>query len=620
MQRFCDIVMKGGITSGVVYPAAVVEIAKQFVFKNIGGTSAGAIAAALTAAAERRRALGGDGADTGFERVAQIPDYLMQNSRLYNLFVPNAGTKSLYHTVVGLFGRARFQPAWLAKWFTLVWAFPIAAAIGAIPGLILLVALWQSYISVDTWLWLLALVLAIVAIAAGMTLAIAYRFARDFLGRLDANGFGMVTGIDDANRSSLGALCTWLAKEMELTAGIPGDGTPLTFGMLWDAKRDVTAPGLDAQPDSTDVNLEMITTNVTWGRPYNFPVATRVFFFDPDELRRYFPDYIVNWMVARAAKPRNDEETAEFASFVPKLPLPVMGDLPVIVATRMSLAFPILLSAVPLWAVDYTLPLPPDKKRALEHCWFSDGGISSNFPITLFDSPLPRWPTFAINLGGFPPGQKRSDDEAMNVHMIKRNADGVLPGFTRFTVLPKFLAAIFSAVQNWNDNTQSVLPGYRDRIVTVYLDADEGGLNLDMPPTVLKRLEKRGAAAGSLIANRFAAPSVLDPVKPDAPGWENHRWLRFRSTMGALKAYLTRFSLGANAPEPPDVRYDALVTADKGIPVSSYALIPPESRANVSELTGRAATLGDDLAAQPALDGGLPKPSPNLVVRGNLKS
>jgi len=40
MPRFCDIVMKGGITSGIVYPAAVVEIAKDFVFKNVGGTSA----------------------------------------------------------------------------------------------------------------------------------------------------------------------------------------------------------------------------------------------------------------------------------------------------------------------------------------------------------------------------------------------------------------------------------------------------------------------------------------------------------------------------------------------------------------------------------------------------
>ena len=50
--RFCDVVMKGGITSGVVYPKAMVTLAKCFRLKYIGGTSAGAIAAAAAAAAE----------------------------------------------------------------------------------------------------------------------------------------------------------------------------------------------------------------------------------------------------------------------------------------------------------------------------------------------------------------------------------------------------------------------------------------------------------------------------------------------------------------------------------------------------------------------------------------
>ena len=43
--RYCDLVMKGGITSGIVYPNAVLALARDFRFKNIGGTSAGAIAA-----------------------------------------------------------------------------------------------------------------------------------------------------------------------------------------------------------------------------------------------------------------------------------------------------------------------------------------------------------------------------------------------------------------------------------------------------------------------------------------------------------------------------------------------------------------------------------------------
>ena len=36
----CDIVMKGGITSGVVYPGAVVKLARRYRFRSIGGASA----------------------------------------------------------------------------------------------------------------------------------------------------------------------------------------------------------------------------------------------------------------------------------------------------------------------------------------------------------------------------------------------------------------------------------------------------------------------------------------------------------------------------------------------------------------------------------------------------
>src|ERR1700719_3859784 len=55
--RKCDIVMKGGITSGVVYPGAVSEIAKDFNLRGIGGTSAGAIAAAAAPASDKENFL-----------------------------------------------------------------------------------------------------------------------------------------------------------------------------------------------------------------------------------------------------------------------------------------------------------------------------------------------------------------------------------------------------------------------------------------------------------------------------------------------------------------------------------------------------------------------------------
>ena len=72
-SKECDIIMKGGATSGIVYPKAVLALAKDYRFRSIGGASAGAVAAAITAAAEYGRAAG------GFEKIAAIPDYISGN-------------------------------------------------------------------------------------------------------------------------------------------------------------------------------------------------------------------------------------------------------------------------------------------------------------------------------------------------------------------------------------------------------------------------------------------------------------------------------------------------------------------------------------------------------------
>jgi hypothetical protein len=468
-------------------------------------------------------------------------------------------------------------------------------------------------------LFVVDLAAAGVAIVAGITIGIVAALVRDVLAEVPKNAYGLVTGVDDADRSSQAALCTWLTRELELTAGLEPDQIPLTFGMLWDAKRDAEAPGLQAKPSEPDVNLEMITTNVTWGRPYQFPLD-RTLCYDPQELLRFFPDHVIAWMKRRPRAPRNAEEQGLFEAWARggKLPLPLPADLPVIVATRMSLAFPVLLSAVPLYDADFSAPPPAGGVRELECCWFSDGGISSNFPIALFDSPLPRWPTFAINLAPFHSGHPRRSDEAANVHMPGDNDGGLLPSFSRFDALPGFLSAIFGAMQNWNDNTLTRLPGYRDRIVTVYLADDEGGLNLDMPEDVLERLRLRGAAAGALIAGRFKAPSLL-PSGAGAMDWENHRWLRFRSTMGALRGHLTTFARSFRNPQQPDVPYHDLIVAADGTPAHRYA-VPPAQRAAVDSVAQRAAELGDALAGLDVLDDELPKPIPQMVIRGRLES
>src|SRR5258708_40169551 len=67
-EKICDIVLKGGITSGVVYPLALVSLAEKYRFSNIGGTSAGAMAAVAAAAAEYGRHI----ENAGFDRLAGV--------------------------------------------------------------------------------------------------------------------------------------------------------------------------------------------------------------------------------------------------------------------------------------------------------------------------------------------------------------------------------------------------------------------------------------------------------------------------------------------------------------------------------------------------------------------
>ena len=56
LRKSIDVTMKGGVASGVIYPLALCELAREFRIRNVGGASAGAIAASFAAAAELGRA------------------------------------------------------------------------------------------------------------------------------------------------------------------------------------------------------------------------------------------------------------------------------------------------------------------------------------------------------------------------------------------------------------------------------------------------------------------------------------------------------------------------------------------------------------------------------------
>jgi hypothetical protein len=105
----CDLVMRGGITSGIVYPRAIAKLAETYNFRSIGGTSAGAIAAAATAAAQF-------GVNTGhdhFQTIYDLPEKLAEvkdgKSVLERLFQPQQSTRRLFRLLMSLSGSARLR-------------------------------------------------------------------------------------------------------------------------------------------------------------------------------------------------------------------------------------------------------------------------------------------------------------------------------------------------------------------------------------------------------------------------------------------------------------------------------------------------------------------------------
>src|SRR4029079_4804049 len=183
------------------------------------------------------------------------------------------------------------------------------------------------------------------------------------------------------------------------------------------------------------------------------------------------------------------------------LPFPDADALPLVVGARLSLSFPVLLQAVPLYSIDWTLRENQDGVVKLERCWFSDGGICSNLPIHFFDALLPGRPTFALSLKGehpdypvvFPPFQP-GQSERSNVWISKNNSAGTTATWNRFdqgapaVPLLSFIGAMVDTMQCWNDNLTILHPGYRDRIVHISHTDDEGGLNLNMPKPIIERL------------------------------------------------------------------------------------------------------------------------------------
>jgi hypothetical protein len=403
----------------------------------------------------------------------------------------------------------------------------------------------------------------------------------------------MCSGSNDFERDKAGVLplTDWLHELFQNLANRPLDA-PVTFGHLWNNGGDIEK--------ERDIELVLMTTNITRGISHRFPFLEGSWgqlFFRKADLDDLFPRSVVNWIVKHSAPVRH-EDTIEVPNDF--YPLPAAPDLPILLGARMSLSFPILLSAVPLYAANVTRRNEQGKFE-LQRCWFSDGGLTSNFPIQFFDVPLPSRPTFGINLvpenvaigdtaeekdsvmglrpGGEPIGDHK--DRWKNVYMPSTNASGIgsVARFSEFISIVGFFSALFDTARNWNDTELMAMPGYRDRVVHVALAPDEGGLNLRMPAAIIARIAERGERAAELLAARFGFRPKLDPQngKKIKLTWDNHRWVRFRSFLAAFEDVTRRFRVTWEDAErqKPFRSYEQLLGRSRNEEPTSYPLKRP---------------------------------------------
>ena len=595
--RFCDLVLTGGVASGVVYPWAVVELARAFHFRSIGGSSVGALAASLAAAAEYGRR---NGYQNAFEPLRRTPEQLAEvlpdgRTRMLSLFQPLPQGQRLLDLVVTALGASkggaevnggtlravlgRLRSAYRLEWhrgairggvFAVLLSLTVAL-IGWLPGFLLAprVAIW-------TWLDEGALQLGnlvgglFTALFAGLVVVLAGALVGAFAGlvrgvRADLraglleHNFGLCAGAsadqDPERVRERPGLTDWLHEGIQRSAGLTLEDPPLTFRDLWLAPME---PGSmqrgTAEPTKRAIDLQMITSNVTHMRPYCLPLTDRSskLYFRPDELRPYFPPSVIAALMKHCiaySQARSGEPPTSRGEGLYELP---EADLPIVVAARLSLSFPLLFCAVPLHAVDFERP---QKARDFCRCWFSDGGLCSNFPIHLFDAAVPRHPTFGMWLDQRGPYFEREavwlpedyiqgcgdawqrfdkDDPASTT------VDGSKPGPWRR--MARFLIAAGVTAKDWGDRTALRMPQTRHRVARLFLVAGEGELNIAMGrEVILKMAREYGTRTGRLFVRRYAAAPGAGPT----PDWDRQRWVRLRVLVPALQRLLQGFKAAA---------------------------------------------------------------------------
>ena len=423
-----------------------------------------------------------------------------------------------------------------------------------------------------------SLVGTVISIWVGFLAGVVFNFIVRLVRELPINGYGFCNGSYsqhyDKERTAIPAAADWWHRKV-----VQGEEIPLTpwldyyFSLLahggdmnLGSIKDEQWNSLTFQ-DLKDQNIALLlkTTNLTNQMSMKLPFADHdEFYYSRSEFTRLFPAPVMKILDDYAFANKQGDDIRL---------LPKGNALPIIIAVRMSLSFPILLSAIKLYT---------KLEAGYQACWFSDGGITSNFPVSLFDEPLPQTPTFSIDLI---PSQKSLSFKNKNGHekfLPSNNHEWTEPLDWGFEHIAKkgdvlaflgwqpglnnlfgFLFSIFGAAQNWRDNSYIVMPGFRDRTARVQIPPDIGGLNLAMQDTQINKLADAGERAAKALVSRFGSGTTKR-------GWKNHQWIRARTLLPAFADFIQETTTTYN-----NCNYAQIISAGN----TSFPLDPDQLRA-----------------------------------------
>ena len=284
--------------------------------------------------------------------------------------------------------------------------------------------------------------------------------------------FGICTGMPSGSGDTL-ALTPWLHEKIQQSAGVTA---PLTFGDL----------------EEVDVRLKVMSTDLSLARPLTLPNSIADYAFNEQEMRELFPPDVVDHLVA------SSDPTSDPGLNLRRLRRP--ADLPVLVGFRLSMSFPALFTAVPMWGIGPRTGGPESSPATVQH-WLSDGGIGSNFPIHFFDSWFPSRPTFGLNLGSYPQTPEGTVADAEPVDLPDDPTSEPELAWVQVKSAFAYGKQIIDTMENWRDTLQAELPGFRERVCRINLGAGEGGLNIGMGKDAIENLIRKGRTAGHALAH-----------------------------------------------------------------------------------------------------------------------